>query len=149
MRAKFQTMSVQHPTVHLNAECACGAASIAVEGRIGTMFLCACLECQKVSGAGHTAAAIADARNVTVSGGLHSYARPADSGATLTRHFCPVCATTLVAETSRRPDIRLIPAGLFTDQSWFSPGQVLFSRSHRQWDALPDDIPRHQTYRED
>lgn len=142
-------MSEKSPIVDISAHCACGAASIAVKGRIWTMFLCTCLECQKTSGAGHSAAAIADARNVSVAGELHLYARPADSGATLTRHFCPVCATTLIAETSRRPEIRLLPVGLFADQSWFSPGQVLFNRSHQHWDVLPDDIPRHETYRKD
>lgn len=142
-------MIEKHPSVDLSAKCGCGAVQVTVKGRILSMLMCACVECQKTTGAGHAAFAIAETEAVTVTGETRKFERPADSGATLTRFFCPVCATTLVAKSNRSPHIRLLPAGLFADQSWFSPGQVIFHRSHHHWDILPDDIPRHATYRED
>ncbi len=118
-------------------------------GKIRSTFLCACRECQKATGTGHSAVAIANAAGVAITGEIRSFSRPADSGATLTRHFCPTCATTLFAESSRWPGAALLPVGLFEDQSWFKPGQVLFNRSHQDWDILPGEIPLHDTYRED
>lgn len=142
-------MNEQRPVVDLKASCACGAVHLHISGKIRSTFLCACRECQKATGTGHSAVAIANSADVSIVGDTNSFARPADSGATLTRHFCPLCATTLVAESSRWPGASLLPAGLFEDQSWFIPGQVLFNRSHQHWDILPGDIPHHATYRED
>jgi hypothetical protein len=135
------------PVVDLQARCACGAVEIRVQGPIWSMFLCTCRDCQIVTGAGHSAVAIADPADVTVSGTLKNHSRSADSGATFTRYFCPDCGTTLYATTSRRTDAMLLPAGLFGPGDWFEPTQVIFGRSHAHWDTLPVEIPVYETYR--
>lgn len=140
-------MNETKPHVDISSACTCGAVRISVKGRIWSMFLCACTACQKISGAGHTAAAMANAEDVTVKGPTTAFVRPADSGATLTRHFCPTCGTSLYAQSSRRSDACLLPVGLFSDQSWFVPRQVIFNRSHVEWDQLPD-VARYNTYKE-
>ncbi len=110
------------------------------------MMLCTCTECQKATGAGHSAIAIADRADVEVTGQLTAFARKADSGATLTRHFCPICGTPAYAESSRWPEALLLPTGFFENSDWFAPKQVIFHRSHLEWDSLPD-IPYYESYR--
>lgn len=137
------------PEIELSASCACGAVSLSAKGRIRSMFICSCEDCQRATGTGHSAVALVRLADVTVSGATASFARPAHSGATLTRWFCPTCGTPLYAQSSRAPDLCMLPVGLFgSNAGWFAPNQLIFARSHHDWDALPDGIPRHATYRD-
>jgi hypothetical protein len=140
--------SAVHPEIDLTAHCDCGAVTVTAKGRVVSMFHCACTNCQRVSGTGHSSVALLSAASVSVAGETKSHARPADSGATFTRHFCPLCATTVLAGSSRAPDLSILPVGLFAGQNdWFVPNQLIFSRSHPHWDLVADHLPRHQAYR--
>ena len=137
------------PVVDLKASCACGAVTVAVHGPIHSMFMCSCLDCQKATGTGHSTVALVDTAAVTVTGDTRGFARIADSGATFTRTFCPACGTPLYGASSRAPEKRMLPVGLFGAQAgWFVPNQLIFARSHHDWDLIDADLPRHATYRE-
>ena len=138
------------PIVDLTASCACGAVSVHFAGTVKSMFMCVCEDCQKASGTGHSTVALAQKADVTISGRTKSFERPSNSGATFTRHFCPDCATPLSGYSSRAPDALLLPVGLFgKNTAWFEPNQVIFGRSHRDWDRLAADIPHYRTYRDE
>ena len=114
------------------------------------MFLCSCEDCQKATGTGHSAVILVRADDVTLSRDIGSFARPSDSGATLTRSFCPQCGTPIMASSSRADGLLMLPAGLFgaAAAEWYQPNQLIFSRSHREWDVLAEDLPQHATYRD-
>lgn len=112
------------------------------------MFMCSCEDCQKATGTGHSTVAIANPADVIISGNTKSFARPADSGARFTRYFCPECGTPLYGKSSRAPNALMLPVGLFGAAAhWFNPTQLIFSRSHREWDEIAAALPRQQTYR--
>jgi hypothetical protein len=142
-------MSGQHyPELDLSASCDCGAITLSVKGRILSMFQCACVNCQKVSGSGHSSVVLVAADSVGIAGATKTISRTAASGANFTRHFCPECGTTICAFSSRAPGMRILPAGLFAGQNdWFEPNQLIFARSHLAWDLIADHLPRHDTYR--
>ena len=132
----------------LSASCACGAVTVGVKGPVYSMFMCSCEDCQKASGTGHSTVAVADAAAVSIRGETRSFTRPSDSGATFTRWFCPECGTPLYGESSRAPDVVMLPVGLFgRNAGWFVPSQLIFARSHRDWDLVDAGLPRHATYR--
>jgi hypothetical protein len=139
----------KRPEIDLEASCACGATSLRVAGTVRSMFMCSCEDCQKATGAGHSAAFLMRATDVTITGETKSFARPADSGAIFTRWFCPQCGTGMLAQSSRGTELYTVPVGLFGKQAlpWFQPNQLLFARSHRDWDVIADGLPQHQTYR--
>ena len=138
------------PVVDLTAQCACGAVSVRFAGKVLSMFMCSCEDCQRSTGAGHSAIVLARPADVTVAGATKSFARPANSGATLTRHFCPNCGTPLYAQSSRAGEVLMLPVGLFgaAGAEWYVPNQLIFARSHRDWDLIDPSLPRHQTYRD-
>ncbi len=137
------------PAIDLTTTCACGAVSVAIKGTVYSMFMCSCEDCQKASGTGHSAVFTADPSSLTVTGEARSFARPSDSGATFTRFFCPSCGTPLYGRSSRSERAVMIPVGLAgAEATWFSPTQLIFSRSHRDWDLIAEDLPRHAKYRE-
>ena len=138
------------PHVDLTATCACGQIRLRFAGDVLSMFCCACEDCQRATGSGHSTVALVRRAGLTVSDGARSFARPANSGATLTRHFCPTCGTPLYAQSSRAETLAMLPVGLFGAASdWYRPGQVIFWRSHRDWDSFPTDIPHYTTYRDE
>ena len=138
------------PVVDLTASCACGAVSVRFAGKVLSMFMCSCEDCQRATGTGHSAIVLARPAEVTITGASHSFARPANSGATLTRSFCPRCGTPLFAVSSRAPDVLMLPVGLFgaAAADWYVPNQLIFARSHRDWDLIDPALPQHRTYRD-
>ena len=92
-----------------------------------------------------------DRDGTAFTGTAKSFARPANSGATLTRSFCPECGTPLVARSSRAPDLLILPVGLFGEAAadWYLPNQLIFARSHRDWDLIDPSLPQHATYRDE
>ncbi len=138
----------QRPDVDLSTTCACGAVAVSVRGPVYSMFMCACEDCQKASGTGHSAAFVVDPSSLDVQGPTRSFERLSASGATFTRTFCPACGTPLHGRSSRNTRAAMIPVGLFggAAAAWYVPKQLIFSRSHREWDALAPDLPRHETY---
>ena len=136
------------PVVDLSTTCACGAVTIAVKGTVYSMLLCSCEDCQKASGTGHSAIFITDPASLTVTGETRGFDVTAHSGATFARHFCPTCGTRLYGRSSRTERSVMLPVGLFgRDTAWFEPTQLIFSRSHRDWDTIAEHLPRHATYR--
>lgn len=137
------------PVIDLVARCACGAVELRLAGEVKSMFMCSCEDCQKASGAGHSAAFLLRATDVTISGLTKNHSRPADSGAIFTRWFCPECGTPLCAQSSRGTELMTIPVGLLGADAlpWFKPNQLLFARTHRDWDVVAAELPQHQTYR--
>ncbi|HUH76136.1 MAG TPA: GFA family protein, partial [Devosia sp.] len=102
--------SPQH-FLSISASCACGQTSVRIEGPVLSMFMCACHDCQRATGTGHSTVAMVPSSALNIIGEPASFARPAESGATLSHHFCPGCGTPLYSQSSRAPDIRLIPVG--------------------------------------
>jgi hypothetical protein len=138
------------PIVDLSASCACGAVTVRFAGTVKSMFMCACEDCQKASGTGHSTVALAARGDVTITGEVQHFARPANSGATFTRSFCGICGTPICGQSSRAPHALMLPVGLFgKDTAWFAPNQVIFGRSHRDWDAIAEGIPHYRTYRDE
>lgn len=131
----------EQPFVDGGGGCLCGAVRFAVKGRPIRMALCHCTDCQRASGGGHMPNAIFNAADVTVSGETSSYASVADSGNTLTRHFCPTCGGRLFLYSAARPGLIVMAAGAFDDSAWFRPQVVLYTRSKRAWDLSDPAVP--------
>jgi hypothetical protein len=139
----------RRPLVDLSAICACGSVSVTVMGTVYAMFLCSCEDCQKATGTGHSAVFIVDRTALSVAGNTRSFSVIADSGATFTRTFCPTCGTRLHGRSSRATRSVMLPVGLFgKNTGWYVPNQLIFSRTHREWDSIAAELPRYETYRE-
>lgn len=138
------------PVVEAEAHCACGGVGVTVKGRVLSMLMCSCEDCQKATGSGHSAFALFRVSSVTVTGETRSFTRPSNSGATFTRWFCPNCGTPLVGRSSRAETVTVVPVGLFgRGAGWYRPNQLIFARSHHDWDAVDAALPRWQTYRDE
>jgi len=133
---------------HVSGTCFCAAVSVILAAPPRSMLLCACLDCQRATGAGHAALALMALSDVAVTGQTGSWAVTAASGAQTTRCFCARCGTPVFGKSSRASAYMLVAAGFFVGHSnWFRPTALIFARSMLDWDKIDDKIPRYETYK--
>lgn len=112
-------------------------------------MLCACKDCQKASGTGHTALALYPDEITQISGETKSFSVVADSGSNVQRHFCPNCGTPIFGVTDRVPGHKLLPAGLLSDTDVsYQPNSMIFAQTLKNWDFVHPQLPQFQKYKE-
>lgn len=123
------------------AECACGQLKMEVEGEPASIVACSCFACQKRSGSPFGMGAYWTADQVRELGISRAFARPADSGHSLTNHFCPECGSTVWWTPDRDPGRVGIAVGAFADPAFRAPDRSVFECSKHGWVTFPDTIP--------
>jgi hypothetical protein len=70
------------------------------------------------------------------------YTVKGDSGDDMSRGFCAVCGSPVVACFSRMPDLVGIPAASLEDPSWHKPAFDMFTSSAQPWDHMHPNLPK-------
>src|SRR6516165_5405660 len=84
--------------------------------------MCHCLECQRRTGSTFGVQAFYPRAQVRLAKGVvKRYARRADSGRTVTFHFCPDCGGTVFWEPEQRPELIAVAVGMFGDPDFGQP----------------------------
>ena len=78
--------------------CSCGQLHLTIEGEPSRISMCHCLECQRRTGAVISNQARFRREQVNIAGKAAVWTRTAESGHTLTYHFCPICGSHLLGE---------------------------------------------------
>jgi hypothetical protein len=121
--------------------CLCGGISFEVTAEPVMAGHCHCLDCQKSSGAGHVNLIAFPADAVKVAGETCGYESRADSGAVVTREFCPTCGSRMFGRSTSMPGMRTVNAVAFDDPSIFKPMMTVFAARRHAWDQLAEGIP--------
>jgi len=121
--------------------CLCGAVSYVIKAKPVRMVQCHCKDCQRSTGTGHISNALFRQDDVEITGATSSYASTADSGSTLTRHFCPVCGGRVFNFNTARVGLISVAVGTLEDSSWFSPDAVVYTKHRAAWDITRGDVP--------
>jgi hypothetical protein len=122
--------------------CRCTSVSLTIAAKPKMMVQCHCLDCQGFSGSGHASLAYFDVADVNISGETVDYSVKADSGAEMSRSFCPTCGSRLFGSNSERPDLLAINIGCLENSDWFKPQAVLYTSRRHDWDITTDEIPQ-------
>ena len=124
--------------------CRCHSVTLAIADKPKMMIQCHCLDCQKFTGAGHSSLAYFDSGDVDINGELEDYTVIADSGAEMTRSFCPSCGSRLFGRNSERPDLLAVNIGCLEESRWFKPQAIIYTSRSHDWDITSDDIPKYE-----
>ena len=108
--------------------------------------LCQCERCQKQSGSAFLIATVFEKTAVSIQGELSAYVAKDDQGASLTRHFCEVCGSSMMITLDRYPNICSMMGGTLNDKSLLRPKFSLWSASGQPWLELPENITLHPDY---
>ena len=124
----------------LNGRCLCGNCSYSIEGEPVVIAHCHCIDCQRLSGAGHTTGAMFSEESVTLMGKPATFSMTSDSGATVTRLFCGTCGSPLFGKNTGMPGFMSVSLGTLDASDTLKPGVAIFSRTRRQWDVMDPNI---------
>jgi hypothetical protein len=134
---------------NVETACVCQAVKVKISGKPRTTMLCACEDCQKASGTGHSALALFADDDTQISGTTKCFSVTAESGAEVKRHFCPEYGTPIFGQTNRVPGHKLLPVSMLGDQKAnYAPRSMIFARSHLPWDVVDADLPAFEKYKE-
>ena len=123
------------------AACSCGQLSLTTDGEPSRISMCHCLECQRRTGAVISNQARYRHEQVTPSGQAAVWTRTAESGNTVTFHFCPICGSTVYWESEGFPGHVAVAIGNFADPAFPAPAIAVWEESRHPWVSLPPDTP--------
>jgi hypothetical protein len=126
----------------MNAICACGAASITLDGPPTTLGVCHCTNCKRRTGSAFGISAyfgrdkVIEQRGDTKVYAFHHAAANHEQQ----RHFCTNCGTTLFWFISSMPDKIGVAGGCFADQGLPEPQYSVSHDKKAPWVSLPDSL---------
>jgi len=121
--------------------CLCGAIRYELSGPILFCSQCACKDCQKATGTGHTTIVGIHRDQLALSGTPKTYTNAGDTGGKVTRHFCGECGGRLYTSGDLPGPIIMIQAGSLDDPSVVSPQSVIYTKDATAWDRFDPDLP--------
>lgn len=127
--------------IEKTGQCLCGAVTFKLTTEPLAARICWCRDCQHLSANG-TMNLLVAVDGLTVSGLLAEYTKSADSGNQVTRQFCPVCGTHILAKSSGRPLFRTLRAGNLDDMSFIKPSMNIWTESAPHWACFDPELER-------
>lgn len=124
----------------LTGRCLCGACSYGIVGDPIVVAHCHCLDCQKLSGAGHTTGAMFSEEGITIVGDPALFALQSDGGNTVTRLFCATCGSPLFGKNTGMPGVMTVTLGTLDAPDALVPQVAIFARSRRAWDTVDPSV---------
>ena len=127
-------------TATRTAACGCGKLTATVRGEPTEVYLCSCLDCQRLSGSSFTYCALFPERAVTIAGERKAWRHLADSGRWVENGFCPACGVTVFLLDEAMPGIIGVTAGCFADPHFAQPTKVYWASRRHYWLAFPEGV---------
>lgn len=125
-----------------HGRCLCGAVTYEIEGDPLVVAHCHCIDCQRLSGAGHTTGATFPADKIRVQGEVSAFHLESEVKSVVTRTFCPRCGSPLFGQSTRMPGFMTVAVGTLDDPDSVGPPQVaVFARTRRSWDVMDGALP--------
>ncbi|HLK25653.1 MAG TPA: GFA family protein [Caulobacteraceae bacterium] len=118
--------------------CLCGAVTYEVTGDPMFVGHCACANCQKSSGTGHSTVAAYPEGQVVIHGKMSAYTGKGDSGQPTTHEFCPTCGSPLFSRASMMPGVVMIAVGTMDADAAPEPSMMIYGKRRRSWDHVPE-----------
>lgn len=126
-----------------SGRCACGAVTLTMAGAPVTTRQCWCRDCQRLAAGGPTQNAIFPTEAVTITGELAHGQWTAESGNTLTFHFCPACGTQIYAQSSARPQFRTVRFGAIDQPHDLAPTMAIWTDRAPAWAHIDPALERY------
>lgn len=125
----------------LTGRCLCGACSYEIDGDPIVVAHCHCLDCQRLSGAGHTTGAMFPDDGIRMNGELAAYSMKSEAGNTVTRLFCGLCGSPLFGKNTGMPGFMTVSLGTVDSSDELTPQVAIFARTRRHWDMMDATLP--------
>jgi hypothetical protein len=122
--------------------CLCGAVTFRVAAEPIALRTCWCRVCQYIGAGSATVNAVFSADALEVQGETTAIQGVADSGAIMTRRFCPKCGTHLFSQASTRPHQTVVRVGALDERDRLGPQATIWTSAAPPWAAIDDTLPK-------
>ncbi|WP_326533788.1 GFA family protein [Pseudorhodoferax sp.] len=129
--------------MHVEGQCHCGAIAYEAEVEPGTVRICHCADCQRLTGSAFRTniAARAD-RFRLLRGTPRTYLKTADSGARRVHAFCGDCGAPVYACAAENPQSYSLRVGALAQRHALgAPAQQIWTQRRFAWLASLDAVP--------
>jgi hypothetical protein len=127
--------------IEFSGGCLCGGVRYVCTAEPAMAGHCHCEDCRRSSGTAHCSHLGVPEATVTLTGQTTSYARPADSGNVITRHFCPTCGSPIYSRNSGMAGLLFLRASSLDDMEVFKPQMHVFASRSPSWNRPDDGLP--------
>lgn len=129
---------------NLHGGCMCGEIQFDTTAAPAFAANCHCIDCRQATGAAYATISFVSTDQVTVTGTPKRFEHSADSGNTLTKHFCGNCGSTLFTSNSARDGMLGIMAGVVKNIEDVKPQLNVFVSSKIPSTPLDNNMPAHE-----
>jgi len=126
----------------ITGRCSCGSISFECASDPKFSLMCQCRQCQRITGAGHTAQFAMDSSATTITGQVTFYTLTSDDGNTINSAFCGTCGNPIYKTTSMMPELIMFHAATLDDPGIYQPQMVVYADSAQPWDKIDPAISR-------
>lgn len=127
--------------MQVSGQCLCGAVRYRGDAEPQFQGKCYCTDCRKTSAAGHAAMMGFAADAIRFTGDVREFHSKADSGADVTRAFCPTCGTGIYSRNSKMPGLIFLRASTLDDPNLFAPQMIVWAARAPAWDPVNPGVP--------
>jgi hypothetical protein len=117
----------------MDGGCTCENLRYSATGEPDLVAVYNCTDCQRQTGSAFLEFVVVKDEQVKITGESQTFTIKGDSGRTLTRKFCPRCASIIALNTESHPGETLITGGTLDDTKWLQPTAMLFTKSAQPW----------------
>ena len=129
------------------ASCKCDNLSVTAKSEPLDVYICSCLDCQKLTGSSFTYCAIYPEKNVSIAG-AKTWRYHADSGRWIEVMFCAICSCLVCYRMEASPETVLVSVGCFADPDFPKPETFFFASRRHRWLEIPDNVVAMDAQRE-
>jgi hypothetical protein len=130
--------------VKVEGECHCGAIAYEAEVEPGTVGVCHCLDCQRLTGSAFRANILAPASGFhLLKGQPRRYIKTGDSGAKWVYAFCEVCGTPIYSCAPDNPPTYTLRLGALKQREALGrPARQIYAERALPWVAHLSEVPK-------
>ena len=125
--------------------CRCGA--LRYEAAAEPMFMnhCQCLDCQHLSGTGHSSYLTFRREHAVQTGDATIWSMPTDRGSVKHHASCAACGSPVSLTFESMPDWFTVHAASLDDPTRFRPHAITYAKRAQPWDQLDAELQRFET----
>ncbi|MDC9720529.1 MAG: GFA family protein [Gammaproteobacteria bacterium] len=127
-------------TQSISGSCLCGQVSYKAVTVPLFQAHCHCQDCRKNGGSAFAALVFVPIEDLTWKGDTHTFCHLADSGAEMTKHFCPNCGSQLFGTNNKKPSRIHIKVGTIDNATWFQPQCNVWASSRLPSTPVSPDV---------
>ncbi len=125
--------------------CRCGALRYEVAAEPIFMNHCQCLDCQHLSGTGHSSYLTFPREHAVQTGDAVIREVSADSGSLKHHASCAACGSPVSLTFTSMPGLFTVHAASLDDPSRFKPQAITYAKRAQPWDKLDTELQRFET----